>query len=431
MSFTLLTLLPLVLSAEPLPPAQGGLLAVRVGRAETASHGAIEHAVILVEGGKIVVLGEDLPVERGIPVLDRPDWVVTPGLVNCYTRLGMDSTAGKVEEPQAKASGELYPRSEEYGDVLEAGVTTLGLHPAGTGMPGQAVAVRPRGDSPAEMILEDGVYLELWLESEPRSKKALRDALEKVDEYDEKVEKAREKWEKDQEKKSKKSSTKKSDDDKKEEDKEPGDEDAKADDGEEDSDEFVPPEPDEKVVPFVRLRDKELSALVRIGKAADYLHFLDVIGDRDFRWSLRAPLRNDIDYFEIADELGEKEALVVLDPYITLSPATRRERNIPAELQRAGAHVALLPRRDDRRGHQDWVQDVAELVARGMDRDAAIRAMTLEPARVLGLEERLGSLDPGKDANLLFWNGDPFQPGTRLQAVMLEGEFVHGEEEVR
>jgi imidazolonepropionase-like amidohydrolase len=46
---------------------------------------------------------------------------------------------------------------------------------------------------------------------------------------------------------------------------------------------------------------------------------------------------------------------------------------------------------------------------------------------VLGLEERLGSLDVGKDANLILWSGDPLEPASRIQAVMLEGEFVSGE----
>jgi imidazolonepropionase-like amidohydrolase len=57
----------------------------------------------------------------------------------------------------------------------------------------------------------------------------------------------------------------------------------------------------------------------------------------------------------------------------------------------------------------------------------ALRAVTLEPAGVLGLESRIGSLDKDKDANLLFLSGDPFEAGTQVKAVMLEGRFVFGE----
>src|SRR5688572_6427302 len=75
--------------------ADPGLFAIRVGKAETASHGTLEHAVILIENGKIVTIGEDLPIERGIPVIDKdPEWTVMPGLVNAYSRLGMDGEGG-------------------------------------------------------------------------------------------------------------------------------------------------------------------------------------------------------------------------------------------------------------------------------------------------------------------------------------------------
>jgi len=58
------------------------LFALKVGRVETVSQGTIEHAVILIENGKIVTIGQDLEIERGIPVFDRSDLVATPGFVN-------------------------------------------------------------------------------------------------------------------------------------------------------------------------------------------------------------------------------------------------------------------------------------------------------------------------------------------------------------
>ena len=62
-----------IVSTFGLATAHADLLAVRVGRAETVSKGVIEHAVIFVEDGKIVMIGEDLPIERGIPIFDRPN----------------------------------------------------------------------------------------------------------------------------------------------------------------------------------------------------------------------------------------------------------------------------------------------------------------------------------------------------------------------
>src|SRR5262245_9381623 len=165
-------------------PADGGLVAIRVQRAETVAHGPIEHALILVEGGKIIEIGEDLPVERGIPVLDRPDWVATPGLVNAYTRAGGDRGGSRAFEPQALPSPEIDPRSDLWKDLLELGVTTLGLYPDGQGIPGQAVALRPHGKSVAEMLVGVPAYLKIQLLANASSKKALRDAFQKADEYE-------------------------------------------------------------------------------------------------------------------------------------------------------------------------------------------------------------------------------------------------------
>ena len=437
-----------------LPGNGAELLAIRVGRAETISHGPLEHAVILVEGGKIVAIGEDLPIERGIPILDRPEWVVTPGLVNCHSRAGLDGNAGRSFDPELRAAAELYGRQDVWKELLEAGVTTLGLYPPGSGIPGQAVAVRPKGATAEEMIVRDGAYLQVYIGANPSLKKMLAEAFEKLDEYDEKVKKAREKWDKEQEQKKSKSKSKaktessekkestgdkEKEQDEKEKEKKEGDgqassqdekdekEKEKKEEPKEDSGAFVPPEPEAKVKPFVDLRDKRLSAVMSISKAADYLHFLDAIGERDFRWSLHVPLRDDLDLYEVAAKLGEKKASVVMTPLVTLQPNTRRERNLPAELARAGAKVVLLPRGDGVADHERWMFDVGRLVAAGLERQAALAAVTLEAARVLGLEERLGSLDVGKDANLILWSGDPLEPASRIQAVMLEGEFVSGE----
>src|SRR5262245_66297977 len=107
-------MLPLLCALLASPAPGGELVAIRVKRAETIAHGPLEHALILVEDGKIAEIGEDLPVERGIPVLDRPDWVVTPGLVNAHTRIGGERSPGRGFEPQARPTIEIDPRSDVW-----------------------------------------------------------------------------------------------------------------------------------------------------------------------------------------------------------------------------------------------------------------------------------------------------------------------------
>lgn len=424
--------------ATPATPPTGRLVAIRARRAETVANGTLEHAVILVEDGKIAAIGQDLPVERGIRVVDLPDdWTVLPGLVNAYSRVGLDGEGYDDSHPEVKTSRLLYPESKEYEQVLELGVTTLGNYPAGNGIPGQAVAVRPKGETREDMVLVDPAYLKVLLRSNASSKKMLTDGFGKVDDYLEKERKNREKWEKDQEKKKKKKSSKKKDDeddekgsgDDEEKDEDEKDEkDEKADEEEADSpDEYVPLEPDPEVVPFMALRDGELGALIGITQAGDYEHLVDAIGDEEFRWDLRIPLRRNSDVFFVSEKIGARGCRVVMEPSITLQPGTMRQRNLPAEFLRAGAKLVLVPRADTVEGHEEWRENVGQIVAAGLEPQAALRAMTLEPAALLGLEERVGSLEVGKDANLLFVQGDPFEPASRVRAVMLEGELVHGD----
>jgi imidazolonepropionase-like amidohydrolase len=448
----LLLLLEFAAHADPgSAPAGSDLLAIRVGRAETATKGVIEHAVILVEGGKIVTIGEDLPVERGIPILDKPSWVVMPGLVDAYSRLGLDGDGTDDNQPEVRASEEIYPGAEDYAKALEFGVTTLGLYPAGNGIPGQAVVVRPRGKTPAEMIIHEPGYLKIILRATVSSKKLLRDGFKKADEYKEKEKKAREKWDKEQEKK-KKSPPKKDEkaDEKKEEKKEEkkdGDgaaQDKKDDKTDEKKDEkaaskedvFVPPEPDPKVKPFLDLRSGALHALVSVSGSADYLHLLDALGSEKLEFDLRIPLARESDIFFVADKkaydldvdgIGDRKCRVVLEPVLTLHPGTMRRRNLPMELDRAGAKIVFVPRDDELPSLKSWLTDVGELVGAGLDRQVALRALTAEPAALMGVGDRLGSLEKGKDANLVFLSGDPFEPTTRIQAVMLDGRFVFGE----
>jgi imidazolonepropionase-like amidohydrolase len=438
----MLTLLSAILLQTP-AHAGGDLVAIRVKRAETVAHGPIEHALILVSDGKIVEIGEDLPVERGIPVLERDDWVATPGLVNARTRAGSERGGGRAFEPQLQATPEIDPWNDVWEELLELGVTTLGFYPDGQGIPGQAVAIQPHGKSVQEMLVAAPAYLQVYVQASASAKKALRDAFQKVDEYEEKVAKEREKWEKEQEKKKKssKSSSKKEEEKKDEKDKkeEPKPEEKKEgslsqedekkekDDkkDEKKSDVFVPPAPDEKVKPFLDLRKKALTAMMSIRKAADYLHLLDVVQkEEDVQWSLQFPLADDGDLYEVAPKIGEKKLLVVTVPEITLQTNSLRERNIPAELARAGARLALTPRSDTVQGHRDWLPDVGRLIGQGLPREAALAAVTLEAARALGLAEELGSLEKDKTANIVFWSGDPFEPSSRVRAVMLGGRFV-------
>lgn len=72
----------------------------------------------------------------------------------------------------------------------------------------------------------------------------------------------------------------------------------------------------------------------------------------------------------------------------------------------------------------DLFMQAAYAVHLGWSKEAALRAITSNPARALGLEQRIGSLEPGKDADLLVLDGEPLAPGTHVLRVLIEGETV-------
>ncbi len=424
--------LPLLGAPAAAAPSQG-LVVLRVDQLETISDGTFAHGVVLIEDGMIRSVGEDLPIEAGLSVLDvKPGWVVMPGFVNAATRIGLSSSASGESTPERLPTPEIYPGLGIWAELRETGVTTLGMYPPGTTLPGQAVVVQPVGSTSDEMVVAEGSYMLAYMQSTSSAKKMITKGFEQADSHEEKVEKAREKWEKDQEKKKKKSKSKskKKDDDKDEEKDEKEDsaaalpDDKKSDDGGEG---FEAPTPKESVQPFLDLRAGMLRALVHIRRSSDFLHFVDAIGDEEFQWDLWMPLGGETDFYEIRHRIAECGARVMLTTRTSLRPNTTRQINIARDFAEAGIPIVLTPQRDSIRDFKDWRHDVGALVRMGLDRQTALRAMTLEPAAQLGVDDRFGSVSVGKQADLLFFDGDPLEPSTRLRAVMIAGEIVYGE----
>jgi len=68
---------------------------------------------------------------------------------------------------------------------------------------------------------------------------------------------------------------------------------------------------------------------------------------------------------------------------------------------------------------------MGQLVKAGLDPDIALSAITLAPARMLGIASRVGSIAAGRDANILLLDGGPFEPTTRIRKVLLEGKVAY------
>jgi imidazolonepropionase-like amidohydrolase len=129
----------------------------------------------------------------------------------------------------------------------------------------------------------------------------------------------------------------------------------------------------------------------------------------------------------LAAQLAERDVPVVLGPLTVNRRGVEMRNRSPhtaRHLVSAGVHIAFttgagtVP-------VQYLAHQASFAVREGLDRDVALAALTIEPARILGIDDRLGSLQPGKDADLCLWSGDPLDPRQRVVAAFVGGQEVY------
>ena len=128
----------------------------------------------------------------------------------------------------------------------------------------------------------------------------------------------------------------------------------------------------------------------------------------------------------LAGQLAARGVPVLIGPlFTTKSKPELRGRSMrnPGRLARAGVEISIIT--DHPVVPIDFlVYQAALSVKEGLDRETALRAITLHPARVLGLDDRIGSLEVGKDADLVLWSGDPLDVMQRALRVWIGGRQV-------
>ena len=130
------------------------------------------------------------------------------------------------------------------------------------------------------------------------------------------------------------------------------------------------------------------------------------------------------DLYLDAASFKQAKARMLTYPVLIRERGTRLPLNRAARWEAAGVRFAfILP--DDRPEDAALMKDAAvEMVRTGCSRKAVLEALTTEPAAALGLSDKVGSIEPGRRADLLFWSGDPLDPTSRLVAIMVSGEMV-------
>ena len=133
----------------------------------------------------------------------------------------------------------------------------------------------------------------------------------------------------------------------------------------------------------------------------------------------------DSETYRVSNQLVKSKIPVIFPAKIDFESNTRTRINVPRMLAEAEVKIALRPEFDNVTGHEDFLRKIAELVRSGLNREIAKKAITIHPAEMLGIDYRLGSLDVGKDANLLILSGDLLDVGTTIEKVMIEGKIVY------
>lgn len=362
----------------------------------------ISNGVLVVENGKIVAVGEAgaVSIPRNAERIDVSGRVIMPGLVDTHSHIGEGDggDGSSTLHPDVRILDTIDPRSSTFRKAVAGGVTSVNIMPgSGLLMSGQTVYVKPKPANTIEEMLiivdeENGIYggLKMANGTNPlredgspgtRAKSAalVRELFVEAQEYNSKIEQA---------------------------------------DG----------DPEE-----IPSRNLQMETLVEVleGKRVVHNHthrhddILTAIRLAQ-EFGYRMVLHHVSEGWKVADEIaasGFPASIITLD-----SPGGKLEAinllNINGrELEEAGVLVAFHsddPIVDSRFLMRSAVMAVKE----GMSREMALKALTINGAIIMDIEDRVGSLEPGKDADFLILSGDPFSVYTHVQQTWIDGEKV-------
>jgi imidazolonepropionase-like amidohydrolase len=397
--------------------------AIRAGRILTASRGTISDGLILIKGDKIDYVGKPKDIPEKAVVIDAAQSVVIPGLIDIHSHLGLhwesepfrmnpaSPTSGSGSARHVSIVNAIKPNDEGFLDVLRSGVTSVLLAPETGGLvSGNAALIKLTGDRTKDMVVKEYAAVKFSMLGSSAKMAQIwqaRDLLKRAKEYAEKweqYERAFEEYERRRQYEKDKNKDKESD----EEDtlKEPD-----------------RPRRDTNLELLRGLFERKMPALVHAGRADEIRNTLKVFRDE---YNLDVIILGGGDGFRVTDELRKYNVGIAIGPDIL-----RYEKGKPINnadlLTRSRLRVALHTSATS--GTQYLPMNAAYAVRYGMDEDNAFRSVTIYPAELLHVDDRIGSIDAGKDADLVILSGEPFDFQSRVEKVIVNGRVVFEKEE--
>jgi imidazolonepropionase-like amidohydrolase len=416
-------------------------IAIKGGKIITMAGEPIEEGVILFRDGKILDVGKDLKIPVEAKVIDASGKVVMPGFIEAHSSQGMSqANENNPIVPYVSVLDSIDPMNSYFQRCRRNGVTTVLVSPGNsTIIGGQAAVIKTGGAFLDDMVVKSdaGVKISLRPVSGSRMghlaklRKALNEAKDKLA--------ARDKSKSgDQEKKAGPKADDKKGVDKKQDEKKASDPDAKKSKSEADkkaSDqkkEMKPKEVSELDKAMFALLQKKLPALIYCEKAMDVGQAQRLIKEFD----LDAKLVLGRECYKAAKQIAKLDTPVVLDAtlvYWEKDPRTEEETKIivPKIFRDQGVRFTFQIDRNSSStlgSNYLWYQ-AATAVKYGMPLQEALEALTLLPARWIGVEEFVGSIEKGKDGDVVILSGDPLKVDTWVDMTIVNGEVVYRKSE--
>lgn len=410
-------------AAPSTPQAAAPVIALEGGTLLTISHGTIKNGVLVMENGKIAAVGtaSSVKVPKGAQVIDASGMTIYPGLIDSETNLGLtEISAEQMTNDLVETSDEVMPHMH-VSDAFHAesalipvsrfnGITNAIVAPeAKDTLPGQDSFIQLDGPSATEMLLIRDIAMPLnFTGSERRNEtwekrkfpqtrmglaSQLRQAFIDAQDYSQK-------WA-DYDKK-KQSGTQTSASDKKNEPATPPKRDLKL----------------EALLPY--LQGKKPIVL-----AAEQSNDLETAVNLAREFNLKFVLNHISHSQSVLDYVASLKVPVIVGPiYEKPKPEERFDAvySLPAQLYKRGVKIAFASY--DSHQVRNLPYQAGFAVAFGLPHDEALKAITLNPAEIWGVSDRLGSLDVGKSANVVVANGDPLDVKTDVKRVFINGREI-------
>ncbi|MFI9010452.1 amidohydrolase [Actinosynnema sp. NPDC053489] len=363
----------------------------------------VDGGTVLIRDGKIVAVGADVEVPDGVPVVDAAGGWVLPGFVEAHGHLGVheegEGWAGQdtneMTDPNGarlRALDAINAADQGFADALAGGVTTAVVKPgSGNVIGGQTVAVKCWGRTADEMLVRHPVSVKSALGENPKrvygeQKKlpstrqgvaaVIRDAFTKAQDYAARRDAA---------------------------------------DG--------PFDRDTTSEVLARVLSGELPWCQHCHRADDIATALRLADEFGYRLIVNHGTEGHL----IADLLAERDIPVIIGPlFTTRSKVEVRNRSLrnPGILARAGVRIAITTDHPVVPIHF-LVHQVTLAVKEGLDPRVGLESITTNPAAIMGLDDRVGSLRPGLDGDVVIWSGDPLDVMSRALKVFVEGREVY------